>query len=67
MYQDLEYRLTRRATFDRTDAARRSVALLRSLEKLACADYAAQRPHDVATWAEAVKGHMELCIVKDDA
>ena len=39
----------------------------RSLEKLACADYAEQRSHDVAKWAQAVKGYMKERTVKDDA
>ena len=54
VYEDLQYRLWRGATFEHKKAARRSVALLRSLDKLACADWPEQRKVWVRAWAELV-------------
>ena len=55
VYKDLQYRLWRGATFEHTAEARRSVALLRSLDKLACADWPEQRKVMVCEWAELVR------------
>lgn len=55
LYRDLEYRLQRQAAFQHTDAAKHCVAVLRSLEKLACADWCEQRQVDVTSWADCVR------------
>ena len=55
VYKDLQYRLWRGATFQHKTAVRRSVALLRSLDKLACADWPEQHKAWVRDWAELVR------------
>ena len=44
IYRNIEYRLMRLATFQHTDDAGKAAAKLRSLEKLACADWCEQGP-----------------------
>ena len=44
VYRNIEYRLMRLATFQHTDDAGKAAAMLRSLEKLACADWCEQGP-----------------------
>ena len=44
VYRNIEYRLMRLATFQHTNAAGKAAAMLRSLEKLACADWCEQGP-----------------------
>ena len=59
VYRNLEYRLKRNAVFDFTDDARLAVAQARSLEKLACSDWAEQgneHAHSMAARVRTVSG-----------
>ena len=51
LYSALEYRLERGATVEHKSSAREAIALIRSLDKVACADWAEQPKAKVREWA----------------
>ena len=55
LYNNIEYRVDRLATFEHEAEAKRAVELLRSLEKLACANWAEQDPGRAADMAHKVR------------
>ena len=55
VYRNLEYRLERDAAFDCTDDARLAVTQARSLEKLACSDWAEQGKEHAHSMAARVR------------
>ena len=55
LYGALEYRIERRAVFEHKDAALNAVTLLRSLDKVACADWTEQNEDTVHKRARLVR------------
>ena len=55
VYRNLEYRIERSATFELTDDACHAVAIMRSIEKLSCADWAEQGSRHARSMAMRVR------------
>ena len=55
LYNNIEYRVRRFATFEHEADAKQAVEVLRSLEKLACANWAEQDPGAAAEMAHKVR------------
>ena len=59
LYGALEYRIERRAVFEHKDDVLNAVALLRSLDKVACADWTEQNEDTVHKRARLVRNALE--------